>query len=89
MNDRAAIKQLITRISSALVLGGVAGVNGGTDTNVGIGTTAPRTKLHVANGRVYVEANGQGVVMKSPNGACFELTVTDAGLLSAAGVACP
>ena len=78
----------VTR-SNSLVLGGVAGVNGGTDTNVGIGTTAPRAKLHIANGRIYVEASGQGMILKSPNGTCFELTVSDAGLLSAAGVVCP
>ncbi|HEX6625959.1 MAG TPA: hypothetical protein VF064_19740, partial [Pyrinomonadaceae bacterium] len=75
--------------SNSLVLGGVAGVNGGTDTNVGIGNSAPRTKLHITNGKLYIEANGQGVVLKSPGGSCFELTVTDAGALAAAGVPCP
>ena len=78
----------VTR-SNSLVLGGVAGVNGGTDTNVGIGNSAPKTKLHVTNGRLYIEANGQGVVMKSPNGSCFELTVSDSGAIAAAGVPCP
>jgi hypothetical protein len=78
----------VTR-SNSLVLGGVAGVNGGTDTNVGIGNSAPKTKLHITNGKVYIEANGQGVIMKSPNGSCFELTVTDAGALTAAAVPCP
>jgi hypothetical protein len=55
----------------------------------GIGTTAPRTKLHLTGGKIYVEANGQGVILKSPGGACFELTVTDAGALATAAVACP
>ena len=57
--------------------------------NVGIGTTAPRAKLHLANGKIFVEANGQGVILKSPSGACFELTVTDAGALTTTAIACP
>lgn len=37
--------------SDSLVLGSINGVNGATaDTNVGIGTTAPARRLHVANG---------------------------------------
>jgi hypothetical protein len=75
--------------SNSLVLGGIIGVNGGANTNVGIGTTAPKTKLHVTNGKIYVEANGQGVILKAPGGACFELTVTNAGALTTTPVACP
>ena len=77
--------------SNSLVLGSISGVNGaGASTNVGIGTTAPRARLHVTGGKVYVEANGQGVVLKSPAGACFELTVTNAGALAVAAMAaCP
>lgn len=55
----------------------------------GIGTTAPKTKLHLKGGKIYVEANGQGVVLKSPGGACFELSVTDTGALATAAVTCP
>ena len=76
-------------LSNALVLGGIGGINGGTNTNVGIGTTAPRAKLQVTNGKIYIEANGQGMILKSPNGSCFEMTVTDAGAIAAAPVACP
>jgi hypothetical protein len=76
-------------VSDAVVLGGITGVNSGRDTNVGIGTTAPRTKLHVAGGRVYVDAGGQGVVLRAPGGACFELTVTNTGALTTTAVACP
>jgi hypothetical protein len=53
--------------SNSLVLGSIAGVNfTDVDTNVGIGTPAPKTRLHVKSGKIYVEANGQGVVLKSP-----------------------
>src|SRR6266542_2315004 len=76
--------------NNSLVLGSINGVNGANaDTNVGIGTTAPRARLHVAGGKVYVEANGQGVVLKSPGGTCFELTVTNAGANATAAVPCP
>jgi hypothetical protein len=75
---------------NSLVLGSINGVNFATaSTNVGIGTTAPKTKLHVTDGKVYVEANGQGVVLKALGGACFELTVSDAGALTTTAVACP
>jgi hypothetical protein len=36
--------------SNSLVLGGISGVNGGSSTRVGIGTTAPAARLHVADG---------------------------------------
>jgi hypothetical protein len=76
--------------SNSLVLGSISGVNGAAfSTNVGIGTTAPRTKLHLTGGKIYVEADGQGVILKSPGGLCFELTVTDAGALVTAAAVCP
>jgi hypothetical protein len=82
-------RALVAR-SNSLVLGGIAGVNGApADTNVGIGTTAPNAKLHIRNGKIYVEANGQGMILKSPNGSCFELTVNDAGALTVTGAVCP
>jgi hypothetical protein len=72
----------IVSASNSLVLGGIS-------ENVGIGTTAPRAKLHLANGKIYVEANGQGMILKSPSGACFELTVTDTGALTTTAMTCP
>jgi hypothetical protein len=76
--------------SNSLVLGGIANVNGApADTNVGVGTTAPKTKFHIRNGKIYIEANGQGMILKSPSGSCFELTVSDAGALTTAATACP
>ncbi|HET6647015.1 MAG TPA: hypothetical protein VFH01_06780 [Pyrinomonadaceae bacterium] len=72
------------------MLGSINGVNfSSADTNVGIGTPAPKTKFHLKGGKIYVEANGQGVILKSPSGACFELTVTNDGALTTTVVACP
>jgi hypothetical protein len=61
----------------------------GNNSSVGIGTTAPREKLHVSGGRLFIDANNQGVVLRSPNGACFELKVSDAGGLVVTAIACP
>jgi hypothetical protein len=75
--------------SNSLILGSISEGSINPDTNVGIGTTAPKTKLHLRAGKIYVEANGQGVILKSPGGMCFELTVTDAGALAITALACP
>jgi hypothetical protein len=71
--------------SNSIVLGQAGGIG----PNVGIGTTAPKTQLHLAGGRLYIDTSGQGVVLKAPGGACFELRVTDAGALTTTATACP
>jgi hypothetical protein len=83
----AAVEQ-----DNSMVLGSINGVNGGTaNVNVGIGTTTPRSKMHVANGDVYVEeATGlNGVILKSPNGNCWRITINNAGTLVTTNIACP
>ena len=74
--------------NNSLVLGSINGVNGATaDTNVGIGTTTPANKLHVngtvrvTNGGIYI-ANPNTVVITSPNGACWGITVNNSGGLA-------
>ena len=87
--------------SNSLVLGSINGVNNATaDTNVGIGTTAPTQRLHVvgnglftgtvrANGGMYIP-NPNTLVITSPNGFCWGITVSNSGVLSAFPVApCP
>jgi hypothetical protein len=82
--------------SNSMVLGSINGVNGATaDTNVGIGTTAPASKLHVngtirvTNGAVYI-TNPNTVIITSPNGACWGITVGNSGVLSTFPVSpCP
>jgi hypothetical protein len=77
--------------SNSLVLGSISGVNGGTDTRVGIGTTAPRERLEVRGGNVYVASPGQGLILKSPDGAtCRLFSIDNAGNLTLAVLpACP
>jgi hypothetical protein len=83
LSDATAIGYgaLVTQ-NNSLILGGLS-------TSVGIGNTAPRAKLHITGGKIYVEADGQGMVLKSPNGLCFELTVSDAGALTTTAILCP
>lgn len=40
-------------------------------------------------GDVAVGDNTKGFVLKSPNGTCYRLTVTDAGVLGTTAIACP
>jgi hypothetical protein len=71
------------RTSNSLVLGDA-------NVSVGIGTDAPKAKLHVAGGHIYVSDDSYGVVLKSHGGSCFRLVVSDTGTLSAVKMpACP
>ena len=76
--------------SNSLILGAINGTNGGSDTSVGIGTTAPKAKLDVTGGAILVGSPGQGIILKSPNGAtCKLMTIDDAGAMVLATVTCP
>jgi hypothetical protein len=57
--------------------------------NVGIGSSEPLAKLHVADGDVYIEDINHGIIMKSPNGQCWRGTLTDQGLLNFVQATCP
>jgi hypothetical protein len=77
--------------SNSLVLGSINGVNGAVaNTNVGIGTPAPKAKLEVTGGNILVGSPGQGIILKSPNSAtCRLLSIDNAGGLTLVAVACP
>lgn len=57
--------------------------------NVGVGTSIPTSKLQVNGGDAYVSSIGSGVILRSPNGSCFRVTVSNAGALGTAAIACP
>jgi hypothetical protein len=87
-NSTAIGNQAKVSQSNSLVLGSINGVNGATaDTNVGIGTTTPASKLHVngtvrvTNGAVYI-TNPNTVIITSPNGSCWGITVNNSGALA-------
>ena len=56
---------------------------------VGIGTDLPASKLQIEFGDVYIKEDGRGLIMKSPNGNCWLLGVSNAGSPSFTSHACP
>ncbi len=59
------------------------------DGNFGIGSTTPAAKVHVAGGDVYIEDINNGVIMKSPNGSCWRMTINDDGSVQTSSIPCP
>jgi len=54
--------------------------------SVGIGTSTPTSKLTLSGGDVEVSSIASGVILKSPNGSRFRITVSDAGTLTVTGI---
>jgi hypothetical protein len=81
---------LVTQ-SNSLVLGSIKGLSEAPeDTRVGIGTSAPKAKLHVEGGDVYIKTQNNGIILRATDGAnCFRVTVNNAGTLKATAVTCP
>lgn len=77
--------------NNSLVLGSVENPLVGTPSiSVGIGTTAPKAKLDVTGGNILIGSPGQGIVLKSPDGAtCKLLSIDNAGAMNLTAVACP
>lgn len=71
----------VVQKSNAVVLGNHA--------DVGIGINLPKARLHLAGGKIYVETPGQGIVLKSANGICIEITAGNTGTLQYGPIACP
>jgi hypothetical protein len=40
-------------------------------------------------GAVYSKTPGQGMILSSPNGHCWQITVSNTGVISATAIACP
>jgi hypothetical protein len=66
-----------------------------TDDKVGIGMKSggtdnqPKSQLHVKNGDVYIDNITAGVIMKSPNGQCWRMTVSNTGTPVFTSISCP
>jgi hypothetical protein len=57
---------------------------------VGIGTSAPHAKVHVAGGDVAISSQSSGLILRATDGSnCFRVTVNNAGTLDTTLLACP
>lgn len=59
--------------------------------NIGLstGVALPSSRLHVKGGDVYVDNIASGVILKSPNGNCWRVTVDNTGNLIRTAITCP
>jgi len=57
------------------------------DGYVGIGTTNPVAELQV-NGDIFIEKDNAGLVLKSPDGQCWKITVNNTGELATTSINC-
>lgn len=57
--------------------------------NVGLSTTVPLSKLHIREGDIFIEDITSGVIMKSPNGKCWRMSVNNSGEAVFKSIACP
>jgi uncharacterized protein (TIGR02145 family) len=57
--------------------------------NIGIETTNPKSKLHIGAGDIFLENSTQGLIMKSPDGNCWKLSVNNAGVAVFSSIPCP
>lgn len=56
---------------------------------VGLDTPTPAAKLHISDGGLYIDSSQRGMILKSPDGKCWRITVNNAGLLSTQLIDCP
>ncbi|MBL7743841.1 MAG: hypothetical protein JNN00_10245 [Chitinophagaceae bacterium] len=61
----------------------------GISNSLGGTNNTPRSRLHVRDGDIYIDQIGAGVIMKSPNGQCWRMTVSDAGTPVFTSIPCP
>lgn len=57
--------------------------------DVGLGTIEPKTRLHLGSGNIYLQQRNASVILTSPGGLCFSISVDDSGQLSSTAVVCP
>jgi hypothetical protein len=59
------------------------------DGKIGIGTIDPKSQLQVTGGDIYIENVNSGIIMKSPDGNCWRMTVDNNGNPIFTSIACP
>lgn len=67
----------------------------GANNNIGIGmlnitnSEVPRSRLHVFSGDINIDQIGSGIIIKSPNGQCWRITIDNSGNLVRTSITCP
>jgi hypothetical protein len=66
----------------------------GANNNIGIGDPSPfpslpKSSLHIKKGDTYIEEIGSGIILRSPNGQCWRITIDNAGNLVRTSIICP
>ena len=56
---------------------------------IGLGTNDPKAKLHLLNGKLYLDKSSGSLIMKSPDGSCWLLAIDNTGNISTTKVDCP
>ncbi len=59
------------------------------NSRMGIGTTTPSSTVTVSGGDVNITDINSGVILKSPNGQCWRVTVDNTGNLVRTSITCP
>ena len=54
--------------------------------NVGIGVSSPASKLEVDGGDIEIDDSASGLILRSPDGTRYRVTVADGGAISASAV---
>ena len=67
---------------------------GGTNNYVGFGSLTvnspvPKSTVHVFTGDINIEQIGSGIIMKSPDGQCWRVTIDNSGNFVRTAITCP
>ncbi|WP_175549652.1 hypothetical protein [Chryseobacterium polytrichastri] len=54
-----------------------------------MGSTDPLARIYVGSGDIYIDSVGSGVIMKSDDGSCWRVRVTNTGTFTSATIICP
>jgi len=60
-----------------------------TNDNIGIGISNPQTRFHLKDGIMFLDNNSGGILMRSPQGDCWSISINNEGVVETVIVDCP